>query len=115
MEFKQGSDAVPLFIKPRQNRVVIPMATWTNQYGESTPSNGVYTLVAQTADKSSNLEIIATTVDSNGMNFVLPVSMFEIAQRVWTVSLKFLINGVTNFALYNFDVTVTKGDSTNSR
>lgn len=115
MEFKQNSDAVPLFIKPRQNGVVIPMATWTNQYGESTPSNGVYTLVAETADKSATLEIVSPSVDADGMNFTLPTSMFEISQRTWTVSLKFLINGITNFALYNFDVKVTKADSVNSR
>ena len=115
MEFKQGSDAVPLFIKPRQNGVVIPMATWTNQYGEAIPANGVYTLVAETADKSATLEIVATSVDTDGMNFTLPTSMFETAQRTWTVSLKFLINSITNFGLYNFDVKVTKPQSVNAR
>lgn len=115
MEFKQGSDAVPLFIKPRQDGVVIDMATWTNQYGEATPSNGVYTLVAETADKSGTLEIVATSVDADGINFTLPASMFETAQRSWTVSLKFLLNSITNFSLYNFDVKVTKADSVNTR
>lgn len=115
MEFKQGSDAIPLFIKPRQNGVVITMSVWAAQYGEATPSNGVYTLVAETNDKSGNLEIIATSVDANGMNFTLPATMFTTAQRNWTVSLKFLINGVTGFALYNFNIKVTKSQSPNSR
>lgn len=115
MQFKQGSDAIPLFIKPRQNGVVITMSTWATQYGEANPSNGVYTLVAETADKSATLEIIATSVDADGMNFTLPSSMFETAQRTWTLVLKFLLNGITNFSLYNFDVKVTKGDSPNSR
>jgi len=115
MEFKQGSDAIPLFIKPRQDGVVITMSAWAAQYGEATPSNGVYTLVAETADKSGTLEIVAISVDANGMNFILPTSMFDIAQRAWTVVLKFLLNGITNFSLYNFDIKVTKGESMNSR
>ncbi len=115
MEIKQGSSNVPLFIKPRQDGIVIPMATWTNQYGEATPSNGVYTLVAETADKSGNLEIIAGSVDTDGMNFTLPAEMFDKAQRSWTVSLKFLLNGTTSFSLYNFDIKVTKSESPNSR
>ena len=115
MEIKQGSSNIPLFIKPRQNGQVITMSTWADQYGEPTPSNGVYTLVAETADKTATLEIVAISVDGEGMNFTLPASMFETAQRDWTVALKFLLNGITNFALYNFDVKVTKGESLNSR
>lgn len=115
MEFKQGSGDIPLFIKPRQDGVVITMSVWANQYGEATPSNGVYTLVAETNDKTGTLEIVATSVDANGMNFALPAFMFEIAQRNWTVSLKFLINEITNFSLYNFNVKVSKSQSSNSR
>jgi len=115
MEIKQGSSDVILFVKPRQNGVVITMSTWTNQYGEATPSNGVYTLVAETADKTGTESIIASSVDANGMFFTLPASMFTISQRDWTVSLKFLLNGITAFGLYNFDIKVTKPESVNSR
>ena len=91
------------------------MATWTTQYGEATPANGVYTLVAETADKSDTESIIASSVDTNGMFFTLPASMFLTAQRDWTVSLKFLLNNITAFGLYNFDIKVTKPESVNSR
>ena len=91
------------------------MATWATQYGEATPANGVYTLVAETADKTGNEAIVSSSVDANGMFFTLPASMFLTAQRDWTVSLKFLINSITAFGLYNFDIKVTKPESVNSR
>lgn len=110
MEIKQGSAAVPLYIKPRVNGIVVTIAAWETLYG----GTGVYTLECETADKSST-ESISGTADTNGVNFTLPSTMFDTAQRSWTCSLKLVNNGVTDFSLYNFDIKVTKGSSVNSR
>lgn len=114
MEIKQGASNVILFIQPRVDEIVITMAAWALLYGEADPNNGVYTLVSETADKTGTQEVIAT-IDANGMLFVLPASMFVTAQRDWTNTLKFLLNGITDFSLYNFDIKVTKADSVNAR
>lgn len=112
MEIKQGASDVPLFIQPRINGVVVTVAQWLAQYGASA---GVYTLLAETADKSANQEIVGTP-DTNGINFTLPSSLFTVAQRVWTMSLKFVFDGtIIDFALYNFEIKVTKPQSVNTR
>ena len=49
------------------------------------------------------------------MLFVLPASLFDTAQRTWTAILKFVLNGKTDFAEYNFDIKVTKPQSVNAR
>lgn len=114
MEIKQGASDVPLFIKPRLNGVVITMAAWEALYSAA-PTSGVFTLVAETADKTGTESIVADNQTATGMNFTLPASMFVTAQRDWTVSLKFVFGSVTDFSLYNFDIKVSKGDSSNSR
>ncbi len=115
MEIKQGASDVELFLKPRQDGVVIPMQSWATQYGEGDFLNGTYTLVGETADKTATIEIESNLEDTNGMFFTLPASMFVIAQRSWTMILKFLLNGKTDFSLYNFNINVSKGSSVNSR
>lgn len=111
MEVKQNSAAVPVYIKPRVNGVVITIAAWETLYGGGA---GVYTLEAETADKTGT-ESIVGVADANGVLFTLPASMFLTAQRDWTASMKFLINSITDYSLYNFDIKVTKGSSVNSR
>ena len=115
MEIKQGASNVILFIQPRVAGVVLTMSAWAALYGEATPGNGVYTLIAETADKTGNEAIVSSSINTNGMFFTLPASMFVTAQRDWTNTLKFLLNGITDFSLYNFDIKVTKPDSVNSR
>lgn len=111
MNIKEGSSDVPLFIKPRVDGVVITVTAWEALYGGTT---GVYTLLTETADKTGTQSIIG--VDSaNGVLFILPASMFETAQRDWTAVMKFVINGITDHSLYNFDIKVTKPESVNSR
>ena len=111
MIVKQGSDDVNLYIKPRVNGVVITVTAWELLYGGTT---GVYTLEAETADKTSTLSITGSD-DANGILFILPSSMFDTAQRDWTAAVKFVINGITDFSLYNFDIKISKPDSVNSR
>lgn len=111
MIIKQGSGDVKLYIKPRVNGVVITVTAWEALYGGVT---GVYTLEAETADKTGTESIIGAD-DANGVLFTLPASMFAIAQRDWTVVMKFVINSITDHSLYNFDIKVTKPDSVNSR
>ena len=115
MEIKQGAGNIELFLKPRQNGIVIPMQTWATQYGEADFLNGDYKLNLETADKSDSQIIDSSSQNSEGMFFILPSSLFDISQRVWTVLLEFTLNGKTDFALYNFDIKVTKGTSMNSR
>jgi hypothetical protein len=115
MEIKQGAEGITLTIKPRVGGQVVDMSTWAALYGESSPGLGTYTLISETADKTSSIEIVASSVSAAGMIFTLPNSMFETAQRVWTNSLKFLLNSITDFSLYNFEIKVTKGSSVNSR
>lgn len=115
MEYKQGTGNVQIFVKPRQNGIVIPMATWTAQYGEPTPSNGTYSLLAETADKSDSIVIGSSSVNTDGMFFTLPSSMFDNSQISWTVILRFTLSGITDHSLYNFNIKVTKGSSVNSR
>lgn len=115
MEIKKGSSDILLYIKPRQSGQVITMSAWAAQYGEGDPANGVYTLQAETADKTGNESIVSSSIDADGMFFTLPASMFETAQRTWTVSLEFLLNSKTDFSLYNFDIKVTKPQSVNAR
>ena len=114
VEIKQGAQDIILFIKPRVDGVVLTMSAWAALYGEGTPSNGVYTLVSETADKTGTQSLVSSSIDANGMFFTLPDTMFATAQRDWTNSLKFLLNGVTDFSRYNFDIKVTKGSSVNS-
>ena len=114
MEIKQGATDVPIFIKPRLNKIVITMAAWEALYGAASGS-GVFTLVAETADKTDTEEIVGGTQTAVGVPFTLPASMFVTAQRDWTVSLKFVFGSVTDFSLYNFDIKVSKGESPNSR
>lgn len=111
MIIKEGSSAVPLYIKPRVNGVVITIAALETLYGGG---SGVYTLVAELADKTDT-EAIVGTADINGILFTLPSTMFDTAQRDWTALVKTVINGITDKSLYNFDIKVTKGDSVNSR
>jgi len=115
MEFKQGTGNVQIFVKPRQNGIVIPMATWTAQYGENTPTNGTYSLLAETADKTDSITIASSSIDANGMFFTLPSTMFENSQVNWTVILRFTLQSITDHSLYNFNIKVSKGDSVNSR
>ncbi len=91
------------------------MQTWATQYGEADFLNGTYKLNLATADKSDSQIITSLTQNVDGMFFILPSTLFTIAQRVWTVLLEFTLNGKTDFALYNFDIKVTKGTSVNSR
>lgn len=115
MEIKQGAKNVTITILPRFNGAVISMSTWAALYGEANPSNGVYTLLSETADKTGNESIVSSSISATGMTFTLPDTMFATAQRVWTNILKFLLNGKTDFALYNFDIKVTKPQSVNAR
>lgn len=111
MIIKQGSGAVPLYIKPRVNGVVVTMSAWEALYGGGA---GTYTLEAETADKTDSVSL-SGSADANGILFTLPSTMFETAQRDWTAALKFVISGKTGYSLYNFDIQVTKPDSVNSR
>ena len=111
MIVKEGSSAVKLYIKPRVNGVVITIAAWETLYGGGT---GVYTLLAETADKTGT-EAIVGVADANGVLYTLPSTRFETAQRDWTAVTKSVISGITDFSLYNFDIKVTKPDSVNSR
>lgn len=111
MIVKEGSGDIELYIKPRVNGTVITVTAWEALYGGTT---GVYTLLAETADKSATKSIVGAD-DANGVLFTLPAAMFATAQRDWTAVLKFVINGITDFSLYNFDIKVTKPDSVNSR
>lgn len=115
MEFKQGTGNVQIFVKPRQNGIVITMDTWAAQYGEGSPSNGTYALLAETADKSDSIVIGVASLNDDGMFFTLPSSMFDNSQISWTVILRFTLQGITDHSLYNFNIKVTKGDSVNSR
>ena len=115
MEIKQGAGNIQLFLKPRQNDIVIQMQTWATQYGEADFNNGTYEILLETADKTDSQTIASSSLDTDGMFFILPAAIFAIAQRTWTVILKFTLNGKTDFALYNFDIKVTKPDSVNAR
>ena len=117
MEIKQGSELITIFIKPRRSGIVIDLAAFVAPYqvGPFTPGPGQFFLNASTADKTDMLVIESPTQSPDEMIFVLPNEMFEVAQRTWTVILKFVLGGTTDFALYNFDIKVTKGDSVNSR
>ncbi len=111
MIIKQGSSAVPLYIKPRVNGVVITISAWEALYGGGA---GVYRLSAETADKTGTEDILGVA-DANGVLVILPSTMFDTAQRDWTAVMKFVINSITDHSLYNFDIKVTKPDSVNSR
>ena len=115
MEIKKDSGDIELLLRPRQSGVVITMSSWASQYGEADFLNGTYTLLLETADKTGNESIESTSESEDGMLFILPASLFETAQRTWTGILKFLLNGKTDFAEYNFDIKVTKPQSVNAR
>lgn len=115
MEIKQNSGDIELLLKPRQSGVLITMQTWATQYGEGDFLNGEYQLLLETADKTGNETIDSTSETDEGMLFILPASLFETAQRTWTGILKFVLNGHTDFAEYNFDIKVTKPQSVNAR
>ena len=115
MEIKKGSGDIELLLKPRQLGVLITMETFAAQYGESDFLNGTYELLLETADKTATAAITSTSESSEGMLFILPNSLFDTAQRTWTAILKFLLNGHTDFAEYNFDIKVTKPQSVNAR
>jgi len=112
MEIKQGSGAIQLLIKPRVDGVVLTVTAWEALYGGTT---GVYTLLAETADKTGTESITGAPSGDDGILFTLPASMFTSAQRSWTVSMKWVIQGITDFSLYNFDIKVTKPQSVNAR
>ena len=115
MEIKLNSGDIELLLRPRQSGVVITMTEWAAQYGESDFLNGTYQLLLETADKTGNELIDSASEQEQGMFFILPASLFTIAQRTWTAILKFELNGKTDFAEYNFDIKVTKPQSVNAR
>ncbi len=91
------------------------MQTWATQYGEADFLNGDYKLLLETADKTGSQTIDSSSQNVDGMFFILPSTLFDTAQRVWTAILQFTLNGKTDFALYNLDIKVTKPQSVNSR
>jgi len=111
MEIREGSSDVPLYIKPRVNGAVITVTAWEALYGGTT---GVYTLEGETKDKLETVSITGTD-DANGVLFTLPSTMFDESQKIWTMVMKFVINGITDKSLYNFEIKVAKGDSPESR
>jgi len=115
LEIKLNSGDIELLLRPRQSGVVITMTSWAAQYGEGDFLNGTYQLLLETADKTGTATIDSTSETDEGMLFILPASLFTIAQRTWTGILKFVLNGKTDFAEYNFDIKVTKPQSVNAR
>lgn len=114
MEIKQGSEDIKILVKPRLKGVVIELDVWKDPYGGGVIDTE-YTLLAETGDKTGTEEITGTESGIEGIEFILPDTMFDTAQRVWTCAVKFKFALITDFFLYNFEIKVTKSQSVNTR
>lgn len=113
VEVKQGSIDIPIAIQPRISGVIVTIAELLTNYDAS---SATYTLECQTTDKSDTLSIGTTSVGTDTINFTLPEEMFDTAQRTWTCIMKMVFDtGLTDYALYTFEVQVTKSTSPNTR